>query len=238
MAWVLAAALVVSACEWMPGRPREADRPKNPDQIVDFPTLYVTKCAGCHGSEGELGAAREFVTPLFQAFITDEALQRVIEDGVAGTAMPAFAKSRGGTLNDTQVKALVSGMRQRWARPARVSKTALPPYRESAALAQGQSRGDPARGREAFRRACAECHGPDGHGSQKAGSVVDASFLGLVSDQMLRTTVICGRPDLGMPGWRGLPPDQQLSAQEVSDVVSWLASHRLPDLEPDRGASE
>jgi cytochrome c oxidase cbb3-type subunit 3/ubiquinol-cytochrome c reductase cytochrome c subunit len=49
-----------------------------------------------------------------------------------------------------------------------------------------------------------------------------------VSDQYLRTTVIAGRTDLGMPDWRGYVQGQPLTGQQVSDVVTWLASERRP----------
>jgi len=95
----------------------------------------------------------------------------------------------------------------------------LPPY--SAAL------GDVERGEAAFAQDCASCHGPNGEGVKgKAGSVVDPAYLGLVSDQYLRTVVIAGRPDLGMPGFREYVPGKPMTPEEVSDVVAWLASHR------------
>jgi hypothetical protein len=55
---------------------------------------------------------------------------------------------------------------------------------------------------------------------------VDGSYLSLVSDQGLRTTVIAGRPDLGAPDWRGNVPGHPMSPGEVSDVVAWLAAKR------------
>ena len=42
----------------------------------------------------------------------------------------------------------------------------------------------------------------------------------------LRTIVIVGRPELGAPDWRGDVPGKPMSAQDVSDVVAWLASQR------------
>ena len=51
---------------------------------------------------------------------------------------------------------------------------------------------------------------------------MDPSYLALVSDQGLRTTVIAGRPDLGMPDWRGYVAGQPLTPQQVSDVTAWL----------------
>ena len=59
-----------------------------------------------------------------------------------------------------------------------------------------------------------------------ASSIVDRSYLALVSDQYLRMTVIAGRPQLGAPDWRGNVPGRPMSDQEVTDVVAWLASSR------------
>jgi cytochrome c oxidase cbb3-type subunit 3/ubiquinol-cytochrome c reductase cytochrome c subunit len=77
-----------------------------------------------------------------------------------------------------------------------------------------------------FAAACASCHGPGGAGGPKAGSLVDGSFLGLVSDQGLRTTVIAGRPDIDHPDWRGDATGAPLTGAQVSDVVAWVASKR------------
>jgi hypothetical protein len=55
---------------------------------------------------------------------------------------------------------------------------------------------------------------------------VNGSFLALLNDQELRTMVIVGRPELGAPDWRGDIPGKPMSAQDVSDVVAWLASQR------------
>ena len=42
-----------------------------------------------------------------------------------------------------------------------------------------------------------------------------------------RTIVITGRPELGAPDWRGNIPGKPMSDQEITDVVSWLASRRV-----------
>ena len=52
-------------------------------------------------------------------------------------------------------------------------------------------------------------------------------FLSLVSDQMLRNSVIAGRPDLGMPDWREVGP-RAMTPQEISDVVAWMVARRVP----------
>ena len=79
-----------------------------------------------------------------------------------------------------------------------------------------------------YTKHCASCHGADGAGvaGKARGSIVDGSYLALVSDQGLRTTVIAGRSDLGMPDFRGGAGATPLSAAQVADVVAFLAAKR------------
>ena len=133
--------------------------------------------------------------------------------------MPAFAQSAGGMLTDKQVDVIVSGIRDRWSKPDVFRGADPPPYSSSAP-------GDSARGSEVYATYCSSCHGAEGRGGQKASSIVDGSFLALLNDQELRTIVIAGRPELGAPDWRNDVPGKPMSAQDVSDVVAWLASQR------------
>ena len=66
------------------------------------------------------------------------------------------------------------------------------------------------------------CHGK----GAKIGPVTDVSYLSLVSNQNLRTSIIAGRPDLGMPDWRFLNLGHALTDQDISDIVAYLASLR------------
>ena len=84
----------------------------------------------------------------------------------------------------------------------------------------------PDAGRQVYAQRCAGCHGSDGNGGQKAGSVTDGSFLALVSDQALRSAVICGRSDLGMPDWRNDVVGRPMSDAEITDVVAWMVAKR------------
>ncbi len=222
----LLAVLPALACDRLPGRPDEADRHKRPDEIVDFETLYAVNCSGCHGAQGLLGPSRPLADPVYLALVSPERISEIITKG-RGVAMPAFARSAGGMLTDEQVEVLAHGTFERWADPAKLSGVGLPPYDEKTSRALGHEPGDRARGAHAFASFCADCHGADGRGSERAGSVVDPSFLALVSDQMLRTSVIAGRPDLGQPDWRTLSKARAMVPQEISDVVAWLASRRV-----------
>jgi cytochrome c oxidase cbb3-type subunit 3 len=219
--------LLLGACEWMPGRPDPAERPLPPSEVRSFTALYGLHCAGCHGANGRPGAARPLDDPLYLALVSDAVLRRVTAEGIADTLMPAFAERAGGTLSDAQVDVLVAGMR-RWGESRSPVPAALPPYSGAEAAAAGSGPGDPERGARVIERACSRCHGPGGAGGSKAGSIVDPAFLALVSDQALRSAVIAGRPDLGMPDWRQGASGQALSDQEISDVVAWLAAKRPP----------
>src|SRR5579862_7747644 len=145
-----------------------------PEQVTNFTTLFEGNCAGCHGQDGRLGAARPLNDPVFLAVIGKQKLRDVIANGVPRTAMPAFAQSAGGGLTDQQITILANQIDQRWSRPRDFTAVALPPY--SADL------GDAKAGATLFRAYCANCHGEEGAGGSKAGSVVDPSYLALVSD--------------------------------------------------------
>jgi mono/diheme cytochrome c family protein len=217
----VATLLVVSlaGCDIVPGRAR-AQRNTPPAQTSAFYGLYDRQCAGCHGRDGRLGAARPLNDPVYLALVPAERVRHVIAEGVPGTAQPAFALSAGGALTDEQIDSLVQGLQASWSRPDVLRDDGVPPY--TAPL------GDPERGRAVFAAACANCHGADGGGGAKARSIVNPSYLALVSDQHLRTTVIAGRADLGMPDWRGQIPGRALSPEEVSNVVAWLVTKRTP----------
>jgi cytochrome c oxidase cbb3-type subunit 3 len=189
-----------------------------PNEVLDFNVLYGQNCAGCHGVEGKGGAATALANPVFLAIADDAAIRRTAANGVPGTPMPAFAQSAGGMLTEKQIDAIVSGIRS-WAEPNAVGDQTPPTY-------TAPIPGDPQRGADAYGTYCSSCHGTNGRGGPKASSIVDGSYLALVSDQQLRTIVIAGWFELGSPDWRGDVAGRPMSAQEVSDVVAWLSSQR------------
>jgi len=216
----------VGGCERMPGKPAENERWVPSTQIVDFVTLYSRHCAGCHGADGRLGAARPLNDPPYLALVREDTLRGVIARGVPGTGMPAFAQPAGGSLTDQQIDLLVKEMRARWARPEEFKNTVFPPYSAQEATATGSGPGNAQHGAATYTTYCAQCHGADGGGGAKGGSVTDPVYLALASDQALRTAVIAGRPDLGKPDWRTNLPGRPLSPQDISDVVAWLVAQR------------
>jgi mono/diheme cytochrome c family protein len=186
----------------------------------EFRTLFADNCAACHGERGKGGAAIALNDPLYLAIADDAVIRNAIINGGPGTASPAFGQTAGGLLKDEQIATLVRGIRA-WARPEVLNGVQLPRY-----AAEGA--GEAARGGKDFQTFCASCHGADGTGTKLAGSIVDPSFLSLVSDRDLRTIVIVGRPELGAPDWRNDVAGQPMSDEQITDVVAWLATHRVP----------
>jgi mono/diheme cytochrome c family protein len=209
---------LVAGCT-LPGQPKGVSLEGQPSKIEDFDALYRASCSGCHGDNGRGGAALGLDNVVYLAIADEETVRRTIADGVTGTSMPAFGHRGGGMLTEHQIEIIARGIHTRWSRPAALSDTP-PPYVGPA--------GDAQRGAPVFASFCASCHGGDGSGGPKSASIVDGSYLALVSDQSLRTLLIAGRREIGQPDWRSDVPGRPLASQEIADVVAWLVAHRSP----------
>lgn len=222
----LAGVLALAGCSRIPGRPGPGPEVVRPNEVLDFAALYKANCAACHGDNGRNGPAISLANPAYLAVAGEDNLLQITAKGVPGKLMPPFAKSAGGMLTDQQIGVLAHGMMQEWSKPDLFAGQNVPQYRATLA-------GDAARGQQAFGTFCARCHGVAGEGTSgeakngtaRVGSIVDGSYLALISDQGLRSITIAGRPDEGMPDWRSdaAPP---LTDQQITDVVVWLASKR------------
>ncbi len=201
------------------GQPQGRQEPF-PEEVTNFNELFARHCAGCHGADGTKGPGPRLHDSLYLAVADRDSLYNAIKYGRPGTPMPAFGKEEAGPLTDQQVAAIVDGMERNWAQPEKFKGAALPTYSVEKAPA-----GDVARGQIAYQRNCMMCHG-FGKFKGMAGPIANPQYLALVSDQNLRTTMIVGRMDWGMPDWSHRIPRHPMSDQEMSDVVAWLASQR------------
>ncbi len=203
------ACLVMLGCMAHPAQKEELAT-----EVTDFDALYGKNCAGCHGADGKRGAAHPLNDPLYLKLVSKEQVRQIVELGRGG--MPAFAESQGGALLPKQVDALLEGLEQHWARPVNIGNAKLPAY-----SIEGET-GNADQGQQVYQRVCTLCHGKN----SRVGSITDASYLQLVTNQYLRTNVIVGRRDMGMPDWRTVAGGHALSDQDIADVVEYLASQR------------
>jgi mono/diheme cytochrome c family protein len=214
--------LLLSGCSSLHGQPRGDSEAIAPSQVSDFASLYSQNCAGCHGAQGRGGAAIALANPVYLDIVDESSMRKVIANGIRGTSMSAFAQSAGGMLTDKQIDVITNGILSNWSRKGILDGSNPPSYAANTA-------GDAAHGQLVYGTYCASCHGPGGQGSAKGSAITNDSFLALVSDQELRTIVIAGRPELGAPDWRGNVPGKPMTDQEITDVVAWLASRRIPN---------
>lgn len=230
-ATVLAAIFLLASvgCDHLPGKPGFRPETLRPDQTVDFNVLYKANCSACHGDRGLSGPALPLNNPVYLAWTGKEHMLPIVASGQSLQSMHAFAQSAGGMLTDQQVNIIVDGMIDKWGRPAIVDGTNPPGYNPTTTP-------DIAAGKRAFQAHCASCHGEEGAGATATGaaakhgvtgSIVDPTYLSLISDRGLRDLVVAGVPGEGMPDWRGDGSGEPMTDKEVTDVVAWLGSHRV-----------
>ncbi len=217
--------LAGTGCKSVPGRP--GPQAMRPSEVMSFPVLYNQNCAACHGEGGRNGAAISLANPIYLQVAGVDKIEQITANGVPKSLMPPFAKSKGGMLTDQQIGVIALGMEANWGNAGSGSDEKLPAYTAS-------TQGNAANGAQAYQTFCARCHGADGTGVKtngvNSGSIVDPSYLALVSDQGLRSLIIAGQPGQGMPNWKSDISGsgaRAMTDQEITDVVAWLASHRI-----------
>jgi mono/diheme cytochrome c family protein len=169
--------------------------------------LYASECVACHGVDG-LGSslAPALNDPAVRAKDPAE-LERTIRLGVPGTLMAGWEKA----LDDTQIAAALE-LITRWeevptgAIPA--PEQPIPVTAESLAL-----------GAQLFSSSCANCHGPEGQGSQRAPALNVRSFLTNTADQAIQAIITLGVPGTSMPAW-----GDRLTEAEIQAIVGFVRS--------------
>lgn len=110
--------------------------------LVDGERLFRVHCARCHGINGTGGEGSNLARAKLKYAVDDEALIAVINDGIAGTGMPAIW-----SLDDDQTRRVAGYVRTLW----QVEDAEMP--------------GDPVRGASIYQgRGCPACHIIAGHG--------------------------------------------------------------------------
>ncbi len=208
-------AFLLPACDWMPGKPRKDEAYVAPAAVANFQQLFTQNCLGCHGNAGAISGSIALDDPLYLAIIPPETLREIIAAGVPGTLMPPFSQANGGLLTDAQITVLVQGI-MAWKKSD--APAGLPPY--------SAPPGNAMAGEPIYAAYVAGLRQTAGEGMVADGFLANPAFLGLSSDQYLRTLIITGRPELGIPTYQTALAGQPLSEQQISDLVAWLISQR------------
>jgi cytochrome c oxidase cbb3-type subunit III len=143
-AFTLAAAITATGAQERPPSYSQAE------VEVGF-NLYNTNCITCHGANGDTVSGVSLRSGQFRRISTDAELNRLIQTGIPGTAMPP---GRFGTADLAGLVAYVRSMRDFDTRPAR---------------------GDAGRGRALVegKGGCLSCHRINGTGSRMAPDLSD-----------------------------------------------------------------
>jgi len=127
--------------------------------------LYNTNCITCHGPDGDAVPGINLRKGQFRRIASDADLDRLIQTGIPGTAMPP------GRYTTTELAGLIAYVRA---------------MHEFDALASGK--GDAVRGQAIFegKSACASCHRVNGKGSRVGPDLSDVGAI-RAPDALLRS---------------------------------------------------
>jgi mono/diheme cytochrome c family protein len=183
--------------------------------VTNFTQLYMQNCNGCHGADGNIGGSISLDDQTYLSVVPVEKVREIIANGIPRTLMPPFSQANGGVLTDNQIDILVAGI-SAWKKGT--PSPDLPPY--------SAPPGNAATGEHTYAAYVAALGKSADASMFKDGFLTNRAFLGLSSDQYLRTLIITGRPELGIPNYQNAIPGQPLTSQQISDMVAWLVSQR------------
>ncbi len=198
-----------------PPAPPKASATTREDRIHAGKELYDRYCKLCHGAEGKGYAADNapsLVSKTFLESASDSFIARGIRVGRSNTAMAAYGKSRGGPLDEKQIRSIVAFLRSKGP-----SAMILP---------HAPATGDAKRGAAAFEAKCQQCHGT-ATTRGNALSLHNPELASAVTAEFLRYAIVHGRPETPMPAFGA-----QLKPAEVEDLVSFIQSLAPPEAAP------
>jgi mono/diheme cytochrome c family protein len=203
--------------------------------------LYETYCLSCHGKDldgrGDLAALldplpRNLKKARFLTAYRDR-LKKSIQEGITGTDMAPW----GPVLSDNEIDAVLdhifeqAGMdRQEFKRIEVTLPQPGDPERRAWGEPASIEAGDAARGRTAFQKFCASCHGKLANGKGPEAyflvhplprNLISKPFMNQPSltDERLYESIL-----LGVPG-TSMPPHDHLKDQTILDIISFLRSN-------------
>lgn len=166
--------------------------------------LYLKYCASCHGKEGEGGKAYALNKDGLLVTTDIDYFTGSIKYGRPLSGCPPHEMK----LNDEEIKALALFIKS-WQK----GRTLEAPGHSVEAK-------DSKRGRELFP-ICGACHGLKSEGAM-GPPLFDVGFLKSASDQVIRRTIMYGRPGTPMKGFtRGYGPFP-LSMEDIDEIIAYM----------------
>jgi len=199
------AALALSACGGQEEIVRDDFSVRRDGRFAAGASSYVKYCGLCHGVSGQgyvADHAPSLVSATFLESASDEVIAKGIREGRPGTAMAPYGKARGGPLDEEEIGAIITYLRELGAVRVPTPFPAKPVV------------GDPAAGELVYEASCKACHGTR---TERGNAVhlANTTFLAAANDGFLRHAITRGRPGTPMPGFEGV-----LREDEIDNVVA------------------
>jgi mono/diheme cytochrome c family protein len=183
--------------------------------------LFTQYCAACHGNFGEGGpnpARPGYVIPPistaeYMRTRDNATLRAIISQGQPNFGMSPFSTDFGGPLDDDQIDAIVSYLRQWETNPA----VEQPPEVAAGVSALG--------GEQIYNEICAQCHGSKGQGGF-GPTLRDPGFQTRFTDQELFDSISQGHEATAMIGFGGI-----LTSSQINQVIDYIRQWR-PEVKP------
>jgi mono/diheme cytochrome c family protein len=238
----------------------------------DGRALYAQNCASCHGVRGDgtgITAAsvwprpRNFGEGLYRlktttsGMPTDEDLMRVVQNGIPGSAMPAFPdltaderRALAAHVRDLTRAGIYARLRQKAEQDGGIDLAevadAVQTLSQVGPVLDVPDRFPPAtpesvaNGRRVYLATCAQCHGPEGHGDgPQVATLKNADGTPTRPRDLTAGSYKGGgehgqlytRILIGMPG-TPMPASTQLKPDEIGDLINYVRSLPGPRAAP------
>jgi len=202
-----------------------AQTPAPQEQLEQGARLYAENCAVCHGANGE-GRIGATLAKNWPSIRPDLRVRATIENGIAGSPMPAWSQKKGGPLSEAEIDALVVYILSWESGGPRLIPPTPTPFPRPRLTPPPQVEGDPNRGALLFDQNCAVCHGPNGEG--RIGARLARPWSSIRPDLEVKSAIVNGIGGSPMPAWsqaNGGP----LTEAEINDLVAFVLT--LPPVE-------
>src|SRR5882724_4896337 len=149
-------------------------------RMQEGPQIFATKCATCHGLDGQGGERGPDIAGRRELQqMSDAALWGIVRKGIASAGMPSFR-----SLGETKIEAVVQQLRQ-----LQGHGTSLP------------QPGDPERGKALFsgKAGCGQCHTLNGEGGFLGADL--SSYASTQSAEEIRSAITDPNKNLDRRQW-------------------------------------